>query len=48
MRKNNAEDSAHIESDDVAAVSVRNTGDSDNKARKTRMDDLTAFATAQQ
>jgi len=41
---NNAADNAHIESDDVAAVSVRSTGDRDSKARKTRMDDFITFA----
>ena len=31
---------AHIESEEVAAVSVLSTGESDTRARKTRMDDL--------
>lgn len=35
-----------MESDDVAAVSVRNNGDNASNARKTRIDDLTAFAPA--
>lgn len=38
---------AHIESDDVAAVSVRNSGDSASNAKNTRIDDLTAFAPGQ-
>lgn len=41
---NRAEDNAHIESDDVAAVSVLRTGDSDRRAKKTRIEDFTAFA----
>lgn len=45
FRMKRAADNAHIESDDVAAVSVRSTGDSDNNARKTNMDDLMTLAT---
>lgn len=41
MNKN--AESAHMESELVAAVNVLNTGDNAIKARKTRMDDLTAF-----
>lgn len=37
-------ESAQIESGEVAAVSVRRTGERAIKARKTRIDDLTAFA----
>lgn len=36
--------SAHMESDEVEAESVRNTGDSASRARKTRMEDLSALA----
>jgi hypothetical protein len=38
-RKRHAE-SAQMESEDVAAVKVRKTGDNPIKARKTRRDDL--------
>ena len=34
---------AQIESDEVDADSVRSTGDSDNSARKTNIDDFNAF-----
>jgi hypothetical protein len=37
-------DKAQIESEDVAAVRVLRTGDSDNKARNTKIDDLNALA----
>ena len=33
-----------MESDEVAAVSVRRTGDSARRARKISIDDLTVFA----
>jgi hypothetical protein len=36
-------ESAQIESDDVAALSVRKMGDSAISVRKTRMDDFKAF-----
>jgi hypothetical protein len=36
-------DSAQIESDDVAAVRVRNTGERDIRERKTSIEDLTAL-----
>jgi hypothetical protein len=36
-------DSAHIESDDVAAVRVRRTGERDMSARKTSIEDLRAL-----
>ena len=35
---------AHIESEDVDAVSVFITGDKDNSARNANIDDLTVFA----
>ena len=35
---------AHIESEDVDAVSVFITGDKDNSARNANTDDLTVFA----
>ena len=38
---------AQIESDDVAAVNVLNTGESDIRDRNTRIDDLTVFAPEQ-
>ena len=35
--------SAQIESDEVAAVSVRSTGESETRVRKTIIDDLKVF-----
>jgi hypothetical protein len=37
-------DSAHIVSEEVAAVTVLRTGVRDSKARNTRMDDLSVLA----
>jgi hypothetical protein len=37
-------ESAHIESEEVAAVSVFKTGESDNRARNTKIDDLSVLA----
>lgn len=36
-------ESAQIESEDVAAVNVLNTGDKDSKARNINIDDLNVF-----
>ena len=40
MRPNRKADKAQIESEDVAAVNVLNTGDKDINARKIRIEDL--------
>lgn len=41
---NRQADMAQMESDDVAAVSVRSTGDTDMRAKNTNIEDLTTFA----
>jgi len=43
FRENRIADKAQIESDDVAAVRVRKTGERDIKARKTSIEDLRAL-----
>ena len=43
MSANRAADRAQIESDDVAAVRVRSTGDNAMRARNIMMDDLNAL-----
>ena len=40
--------SAHIESDDVAAVNVLNTGERPKSAKKTKIDDFTTLAPARE
>lgn len=40
LRMNRTAESAHIESEEVAAVKVRNTGDSAMRVRKTIIEDL--------
>ena len=44
FRINKQAASAHIESDDVAAVNVLKTGERPKSARKTRIDDFIVFA----
>ena len=41
---NNDADNAQIESEDVAAVNVLKTGDNDNKAKNTKIEDLAVLA----
>jgi hypothetical protein len=43
LRMNRKAESAQIESEDVAAVNVLNTGDKDSKARNIKIDDLNVF-----
>jgi hypothetical protein len=44
LRINRHADKAQIESEEVAAVRVFRTGDSESKARNTKMDDLSVLA----
>lgn len=46
FRKNKNAERAQIESEDVAAVSVLSTGESDMSARNIKMDDLKALMSA--
>ena len=47
MSANRHAESAQMESDEVADVNVRSTGDRASRARKIRIDDLTVFAPEQ-
>lgn len=44
LSPNKQADSAHIESEEVAAVKVRKTGESATKARKINTEDFTVLA----